>query len=783
MTIIAKQIEGLTIIKKINERMGGLRWCTWKYIERGQGKKGKIPHSGASGGLRRIGCDDVSQWGGLTEAEDWLNLGGDGIGFLVGSNSEQGERYSSGLVALDIDDCLGEDGQWVEGLFLEVKRAYELLCASGVYFEVSPSGRGLRGLWIGEKPNGIKEKVKVGGCSVELYDGNSRGRFVTVTGNPFKRGTVGGVGDVCEVADEVIEDVLQLLGFTDEIGGGYSSNIGLVEGRNLEPISDQALVVKIKQSARGKGKKLYEGDTSEHSGDWSSADLALCVLIARYTDDTEQIERIWETSGLSKRDKFRKRKDYRTATVVKALEISKADALTSKENAQKSKVKEALAGGDNANNTLAEAIARWGGKIPNTFDSVVTLISQDKRLAGAFAYDEFTGCVSKLMSLHSCLGDVVPKDDEPVLGDIWSDADTSSLLLWLGRVWGCHPRKEAVNDAILLSAKYRRINTVCDRLEALHWDGIKRLDSMLVDYLSADNKLDPDLYLSEIGKRWMIGAVKRAFEPGTKMDNLLVLDGGQGLGKSNAVRTLACAIAPHTFMEGLPSLSNGSVEAERSLKGKWLCELAELAFMDKAASEGVKAFLTKQIDTYRSPFDKHTQKHPRTIAFAATTNQSQFVNDTTGARRFWTFTVGSEINNIALAEVADQLWAEAVVLFKAGEPHWLTNVEAIQQATAAQQTRLTRNGDVELIEEYIVAGLRKEAGTSLRSLVGFRETALNLFKMIPSNEESSFSKNSKAFSNALLQCGFVKSAVRSGNKSWYEVGELLLLEIQESLKS
>lgn len=277
----------------------------------------------------------------------------------------------------------------------------------------------------------------------------------------------------------------------------------------------------------------------------------------------------------------------------------------------------------------------------------------------------------------------------------------------------------------------------------------------------------------------MIGTVARAYEPGCKHDNVLTFESkDQGWRKSEAISVMCCAIAPHAFAEGLPNLSQGQ-EAERSLAGIWICELAELSFMDRATAEHAKAYLSKKHDRVRDPFARRYVKRPRTVSFAGSTNQAQFIRDNTGGRRFWVFRLRKPIDLQSLREVAPQLWAEAVAAYKAGDPWYLTDPKVISDAATAQWQRVEREGLDELIASSVIEGLMAldDDGVS-----NWRTQSFDVWRLVfPKSEPSEYQKISKAFAGALDRCGFERKT--SGGKSWVTIGPRLAEAIRQAKKS
>jgi predicted P-loop ATPase len=163
-------------------------------------------------------------------------------------------------------------------------------------------------------------------------------------------------------------------------------------------------------------------------------------------------------------------------------------------------------------------------------------------------------------------------------------------------------------------------------LTHLTWDEIPRIDQWLSTCLGADG--NPE-YLKAIGPRFLISAVARALRPGCKADQVLVLEGAQGIGKSTAVRVLS---EPWTT-DSLPDLT--SKEAAIQIQGVWIVELAELTSMSRSDVEHIKAFMSRNEDRYRPHWGRSSETRPRRCVFIATTNLQGYLRDETGNRRFW----------------------------------------------------------------------------------------------------------------------------------------------------
>lgn len=265
----------------------------------------------------------------------------------------------------------------------------------------------------------------------------------------------------------------------------------------------------------------------------------------------------------------------------------------------------------------------------------------------------------------------------------WNDADDADLRFWLAERYGIEPKGQDLADPVSGAARGAPFHPVLDYLDPLRWDGVARLDRWLETYLGAravddeeasDETQDPvkraqarqrvARYLRRVSAMALIQAVARVRKPGCKADYVLILEGAQGLQKSTALKTLFGA----EFFSDTP-IDLGSKDAYESIRGLWCCEMAELDSLNKADATRAKAFFSSASDRFRMPYGHRAQAFARQCVVCGTTNQHQYLKDQTGNRRYWPVQCG-EIDIEALAEMRDQLWAEADHRFKAGETWW-----------------------------------------------------------------------------------------------------------------
>lgn len=291
--------------------------------------------------------------------------------------------------------------------------------------------------------------------------------------------------------------------------------------------------------------------------------------------------------------------------------------------------------------------------VPNLANAV-TALRDDPALRDAFAYDEMA-CTALLMTTLPGANASKIAEPRPL-----RDEDATAVQEYLQLAGIARMGRDTVHQAIEARARERRFHPVRDYLDGLTWDGERRLHGWPQTYLGAE--YTP--YTEKVGTMFMVAMVARVMRPGCKADYMVVLEGGQGAGKSTACRI----IGGGWFSDSLPDITSGK-EASQHLRGRWLVEIAEMAAMAKSEAAALKAFVTRAEERYRPPYGRNEVIEPRQCVFIGTTNADAYLRDSTGARRFWPVKVGA-IDTDALAADRDQLFAEAVHLYRAGEPWW-----------------------------------------------------------------------------------------------------------------
>lgn len=278
----------------------------------------------------------------------------------------------------------------------------------------------------------------------------------------------------------------------------------------------------------------------------------------------------------------------------------------------------------------------------------------------------------------------------------WSDTDIAQLKLYLENRYQIYSSTKTM-EALDIAAGTRAYHPIRDYLDSLpDWDGVQRIDTLLVDYLGADNTD----YVRAVTRKTLIAAVRRIYRPGTKFDTVLILSGPQGTGKS----TLFAKLAGDWFSDALSLTDMKDKTGSEKLQGYWIHELGELAGMRKMEVEVVKGFISRTDDKYRASYARVVESHPRQCIIVGSTNaENGFLRDVTGNRRFWPVAITGESERKTWgldAETVGQIWAEALAAHRAGEPLHLTGALA-EDATRAQDAAIETDERVGVVQEYL----------------------------------------------------------------------------------
>lgn len=292
-------------------------------------------------------------------------------------------------------------------------------------------------------------------------------------------------------------------------------------------------------------------------------------------------------------------------------------------------------------------------------------------LAGMLRFDEFSLAIafSRAPPWPRALGSWA--------GRSWTDADNILLAEWLQRA-GISVKDRDAGKAAEAVAREHTFHPVREYLEGLAWDGVSRIERWLPTYVGAPDSR----YARGVGARWLISAVARIMKPGVQVDTTLILEGPQGTGKSSVFAVLG----GQWFADRVSDLA--SKDAAQEMAGVWVIEIAELTALRRSGASDAKAFLTRRSDRFRPPYERYLIDVPRQCVFGGTVNPngSGYLKDSTGARRFWPVTCG-KIELDGLKADRDQIWAEALNLYRGDHPWWLEGDElrALAAGEAAQR--------------------------------------------------------------------------------------------------
>ncbi len=273
------------------------------------------------------------------------------------------------------------------------------------------------------------------------------------------------------------------------------------------------------------------------------------------------------------------------------------------------------------------------------------------------------------------------------------DESIGKIAIYIENVYGLQLSQPRILEMLKTTSKERGFNPVHEFIQSAAWDNVERIDTVVIRYLGAD-----DTPLTRMQTRkWMVGAVARAFSPGCKFDHILTFTGPQGVGKSTFLNIIAGSWFSDSF-----SFAHDDKSKIEDITGAWIVEISELNGMKRAHdAEAAKAFLSRVRDDVRPAYARKSESIPRSNVFAATTNETEFLQSCNGNRRWWIIPIkgAGEVREWIdkLKVEVPQLWAEAYHYYSAGETLFLPT-ELESEANRRQAEYTTAAGD-ELLEE------------------------------------------------------------------------------------
>lgn len=331
------------------------------------------------------------------------------------------------------------------------------------------------------------------------------------------------------------------------------------------------------------------------------------------------------------------------------------------------------------------------GNAEPTINNALLILEHDPNLAGRIAWNDFS-------HRPTIRGPLPWKVYIPGSEASWEDSDDAALRHYIETKYGLG-NSSKIADAltvVLEKHKFHPVREYLDDIDMLGWDGVPRLDTLFIDYLGAEDCL----FNRKVARKMLAAAVARVYSPGCKFDFMAVLIGAQGVGKSELIKKIA-----HNWHSDSFTTVQGK-EAYEQLQGAWIIEVAELTATRKAEVEAVKHFISKREDAYRIAYGKRISHFPRQCVFFGTTNDTECLKDKTGNRRFWPVDVcvtgkprKSIWADLTKYEI-DQLWAEALQVWRDGEPLYLeATLEA--EAQRRQDMHTEDNPKTGMVQEYL----------------------------------------------------------------------------------
>jgi predicted P-loop ATPase len=336
----------------------------------------------------------------------------------------------------------------------------------------------------------------------------------------------------------------------------------------------------------------------------------------------------------------------------------------------------------------------------NNLENVMIALRNAPELKNSFALDE--------MLLATVVKTSLPGSNDSISDfkeHLIDDTDVTRVQEYLQKIGLSQIGMPVVHQAIDLRGRECAYHPVRDYLDSCVWDEKPRVGTWLSTYLGAES----GPYNEGVGKMFLVAMVARIYQPGCKCDYTIILEGPQGTEKSTACKILG----GRWFSDCLPEVSGK--DAALHLAGKWLIELGEMAVASKWESASLKAFLTRLEERYRPPYGRKEILQKRQCVFVGTTNQSVYLQDSTGGRRFWPVVIG-KIDNTALTTDRDQLFAEAVKLYKSGEKWYPDSNFEKMYIQPEQEARFEADSWEEPIREFVLDKERVRVGSILLDL-------------------------------------------------------------------
>lgn len=333
-------------------------------------------------------------------------------------------------------------------------------------------------------------------------------------------------------------------------------------------------------------------------------------------------------------------------------------------------------------------------RIAKDYRNVIAFFEQDERLLGSIAFNSLyhRAVFLRDMSWRSC--------QDCNNGTEWMDSDSMELKRYIGDNYKLIFPIEVINEAIEMLSRECVFCPIQRYFDGLQWDGIPRIHSALTDFLGAER----NAYTQEVSSLLFRAIVARAYRPGCQFDHVVILQGGQGIGKSSFLRILG----GNWYSSSIRKFEGK--EAIEALQGVLIGEIPELQGFSKAEVEEIKAFITRTEDSARPAYGRRVERLPRRTVFVGTTNADDYLRDATGNRRFFPIICNKKLDFATLEALRDQLFAEAVALFRSNQhyPLILHSLEAQALAKVAQTEASYRDPWEDFILPWLDEKIRED---------------------------------------------------------------------------
>lgn len=649
------------VVKGLADRR---QWLMWRY-EPGESKEKKprkMPYYAS--GKRRVGvqgdeADRAALADYATVAAAAVKRGFDGVGFAF--------LPGDGLVGIDLDGMIDPETGAIS------ERCEQIIAACATYTEYSPSGKGVHIIGAGES-----ETFKSNYIGVEVFAGR---QYFTFTGRVWPGSTAS--------LNEIPEKTLRRLRTTvDEAKGKHRG-----AAKAAEPIANEPPKASAGPQVRSLAERVANAEEAlqhlspDDYGLWIDMGMACkeglgsagyivwdswSAKSQKYAgaDDTSArwkgfnpskitiaslFKRAEEAGWVSPWEKARRKRKPKAAPAadpsIPADEAAPDMPPAPPEDSETTSPPNnacAGGGGEDPDEWKRRLLRTKNGDLRECVMNVHDILLHTPRWSEVIAFDEFGQRTIKLKPPPFFGGEV---------GE-WDAVDDTQTAMWLSRAWRFAPATPTVAEAIETLARARTVHPVRDWLRSLpKWDGVPRIDLWLSDFCGV--KDSP--YVRLVARFFLIGMVARVMVPGIKFDYCLVLEGKQGKGKSTIVRILGGE------WHGDTDLDLHNKDSMSALRGKWVYEFAEMGSVTRAESTKQKSFLSRQFDEFRPVYGRREIRLARQVVFIGTTNEWEWNKDPTGGRRFWPVDCSGEFNLDGLRGMREQLFAEAVAAFDAGD--------------------------------------------------------------------------------------------------------------------